>query len=157
MNGILAGLVSITGCCNVVQPWASIIIGVIGSCVYSCACRLTEYLEIDDPLEAFQVHGCCGFWSIIAYAIFEKDKGLLQLHVDSANLLGAQCLGIVAISSWAILWSVLFSYVVKRGGHFRLSEEDEILGGDLYYFGPAEFDGDINEIRNAIDRLKDKV
>ena len=39
----------------------------------------------------------------------------------------------------------------------RLSEEDEILGGDLYYFGPAEYDGDVDEIRNSIDRLKGKI
>ena len=70
VNGILAGLVSITGCCNAVYPWASVVIGIIGSCVYSFACRAVEYLEIDDPLEAFQVHGCCGLWSLLAYAIF---------------------------------------------------------------------------------------
>jgi len=44
-----------------------------------------------------------------------------------------------------------------KGGHLRLSEEDEILGGDLHYFGPAEFDGDVDDLRAAIGRLKLKV
>ena len=52
-NGILAGLVSVTASCNSVRNWAAILIAIIGSCIYSLACKVTEYLEIDDPLEAF--------------------------------------------------------------------------------------------------------
>jgi len=89
VNGILAGLVSITGCCNAVQPWAAIIIGSIGSCIYSLSCRAGEYYKVDDPLEAFQVHGCCGAWGVLAYAIFAIDKGLIYGHPDSFKLLGA--------------------------------------------------------------------
>jgi len=29
----------------------------------------------------------------------------------------------------------------------RLTEEDEILGGDLHYFGPIEYQGDINDLK----------
>jgi len=70
-NGLLAGCVSITASCADVEQWAAIIIGIIGSIIYSSACLMTEKLKIDDPIEAFQVHGCCGMWGVIAFAFFK--------------------------------------------------------------------------------------
>lgn len=52
-NGVLAGLVCITAACDCVEPWAAIIIGIIGSITYSLAVRLMNKLKIDDPIEAF--------------------------------------------------------------------------------------------------------
>lgn len=52
-NGILAGLVSVTAGADSFHPWAAVVIGIIGSLVYSSACLMTEKLKIDDPLEAF--------------------------------------------------------------------------------------------------------
>ena len=44
-----------------------------------------------------------------------------------------------------ILWSgglsAVFFGITRMFGLLRLSEQDEILGGDLYYFGPIEFEG----------------
>jgi ammonium transporter, Amt family len=51
-NSLLVGLVSITGCCNNVQPWAAIIIGSIGTLIYCLSCKLFEKLKIDDLLES---------------------------------------------------------------------------------------------------------
>ena len=38
-NGILAGLVSVTASCNVIEPWAAVVCGIVGSFTYSLACR----------------------------------------------------------------------------------------------------------------------
>ena len=75
-NGILAGLVSITAACNNVEPWAAVIIGIFGSLCYSVSCKVMDKLEIDDPLDAFQVHGVCGFYGCLCAALFEKDVGV---------------------------------------------------------------------------------
>jgi Amt family ammonium transporter len=72
-NGILAGLVCITAACDSVESWAAIIIGVIGSITYSLACRSMTAMKIDDPLEAFQVHGCCGIMGCIVLAFFKME------------------------------------------------------------------------------------
>lgn len=76
-NGILAGLVCVTAGCNCVDPWAAIVIGCLGSISYSLACRLGNYFKVDDPLEAFQVHGFCGMTGVICVAFFKKDQGLI--------------------------------------------------------------------------------
>jgi len=50
-NGVLAGLVAITGACNNVLPWAAFIIGIVGGIVYSGSCKLLQYFNIDDPVK----------------------------------------------------------------------------------------------------------
>ena len=76
-NALLVGLVSITGCCNNVKPWASFIIGLIGTVFYLLACKLFEKLKIDDPMEASQIHAFGGLWGLLAVSIFDDDEGLL--------------------------------------------------------------------------------
>jgi Amt family ammonium transporter len=52
-NGVLAGAVCITASCNCVEPWAALIIGILGAIFYCLAVRLLEKLQIDDAVEAF--------------------------------------------------------------------------------------------------------
>ena len=52
INGILAGLVSVTAPCNNIEPWCALIIGSLGGATYSLACKLEHKLKIDDPIEA---------------------------------------------------------------------------------------------------------
>ena len=76
-NGILAGLVCVTGSCDCIETWASLLIGIIGSVTYSLACIFGEYFKLDDPLEAFQVHGFCGFMGVMMVSVFKKDRGII--------------------------------------------------------------------------------
>lgn len=62
LNGALAGLVSITACCFSAEPYGAAAIGAIGACVYLTVAWLLLKLKIDDPLEAFPIHGGCGTW-----------------------------------------------------------------------------------------------
>lgn len=84
----MAGCVSITACCNHIKPWAAVCVGFIASMTYSLAVRLMDYLKIDDPIEAFQVHGCCGFIGCLMVAIFETDKGLIYGGPLAGEVLG---------------------------------------------------------------------
>ena len=142
-NGILAGLVSITASCDRVHPWAAFIIGAIGAFVYIGSTRLLAKLKIDDPLEATQVHGFCGIWGVIALAFFKIDEGILYGGENSGKLLGAQIVGLLFIIGWVGAMSALFFFISKKRGYLRLSYTDEILGGDIHYFGPLDFTGNL--------------
>ena len=155
-NGLLAGCVSITAGCAAVEPWAAIVIGMIGSIVYSLACSLTEKLEIDDPLEAFQVHGCCGIWGVIAMALFHTEKGVFYGAVSDKDIvaggqfLAVQLLGIVCSSAWSGGLSAIYFYIFKRLNSLRLPEDDELLGGDIHYFAPIQMKGSISQYAKGL-------
>lgn len=65
-NGLLAGLVGITAGCDAANSWWSLLIGVVSGILFVSSTKLMKYLKIDDPLDAFSVHGMCGFWGVIA-------------------------------------------------------------------------------------------
>ena len=70
-NGTLAGLVGITSACSVVDPWAALVIGLLSGLFYVGFSKFVlNVLRVDDPLDAVAVHGFCGFWGLLAAALF---------------------------------------------------------------------------------------
>lgn len=131
--------------------------GILGSIAYSLGCRAMTAAKIDDPLEAFQVHGCSGLMGCIMLAFFKIDDGIFYggksyKAFDKASgeiskvpagreLLGIQLFGCLIIVLWSGIICSIFFIISMKFNWMRLSEQEEILGGDLYYFGPIEFDG----------------
>jgi len=74
-NGILAGLVSITAPCSNVDIGSAIAIGLLGGFVFIGASYLLKRLHIDDPIDAFAVHGACGAWGVLSAALFDWGEG----------------------------------------------------------------------------------
>ena len=77
MNSILAGLVAITASCNNVNAWSAAAIGIVGCMVYMGSSKLMYRFQIDDPIEASQIHGFTGFWGCVSVGIFDLDTGLI--------------------------------------------------------------------------------
>jgi Amt family ammonium transporter len=82
-NGILTGLISITGVCNDVSPGICILIGAIGGLVYVAGCKFIIKYNIDDPIEACVVHGFGGIWGTLAIGLFNNTNGLLIFWSDA--------------------------------------------------------------------------
>ena len=61
MNGCLAGLVSVTAGCSVVQSWAALIIGAIGAALFLGCSKLLVKRRIDDAVDAVPVHVSLGW------------------------------------------------------------------------------------------------
>jgi len=71
INAILAGLVAVTASCNNVELWASAVIGMIGCIIYLISDKILKRMQIDDPIEASQIHGFCGYWGCLAVGVFD--------------------------------------------------------------------------------------
>jgi Amt family ammonium transporter len=69
----MAGLVSISGCCNNVTFFSAAAIGCFGSVLFLVAKKLFIKIEIDDPINIVAVHLTCGIWALIAASLFDRD------------------------------------------------------------------------------------
>jgi len=81
-NGILTGLVSITGACDNVEPWAAFIIGAVAGVMYIFGVFMLKNFRIDDPLEAAVVHGFGGLTGLLAVGCLDNDKGAFFKDVE---------------------------------------------------------------------------
>ena len=138
-NGILSGLVSITASCTVVEPWASVIIGALGGFFYCIASRVIIKLKIDDPLDAFAVHGLCGLWGVIAGGFFSHP--LLSYNGSCGVFYGCHetFVSALLLSISQILWvgttSILLFGILKKLELLRISANEEITGMDISKHG----------------------
>src|SRR5690606_14663931 len=66
LNGILAGLVSITAGADQMAVWESAVIGFIGGGLVVYGVIFIDKIRIDDPVGAISVHLVCGIWGTLA-------------------------------------------------------------------------------------------
>ena len=135
LNGILAGLVSITSGCAVVTPQGSLFVGLIGGFVYMFSSALLKKLRIDDPLDAFSVHGACGIWGVIATGFFGVKEYICgdatTPCITMAGQTAMQFVGVLFIIVWTALLSTVLFALMRVARCLRARENAEIRGLDL--------------------------
>ncbi|KAK1859409.1 hypothetical protein I4F81_002005 [Pyropia yezoensis] len=155
LNGILAGLVAITASCAWVEVYAALVIGVIGALVYIGAAMLLLMFKIDDPLEAFPIHGAVGVWGAFAVGLFARIELLTLSGYGNDNgwegvfyggggrLLAANCVMIASIAGWTLVMIVPLFVVLNLVGVLRISPEMELIGNDVSKHGGAAYPDDV--------------
>ena len=130
INGILAGLVSVTAGCDGFSMPAAWVVGFIGGAVVVFAVSFIDGLKIDDPVGAFSVHGVCGTWGTLAVGLFNLDKGLFTGH--GVGQLGLQALGSIVYAVFTVVASLItWSVIGALFGGIRVTEKEEIEGLDI--------------------------
>jgi Amt family ammonium transporter len=137
INGILAGLVSITAGCGNLTMVGSWIAGFIGGIIVVFSVAALDAAEIDDPVGAFSVHGVCGVWGTVVIGLWGYDiqgsgAGLGLFNGGGIGQLGIQALGAGAYAIWTIVtcW-IAWSVIGGLFGGIRVSEEEETQGLDI--------------------------
>lgn len=129
LNGLLAGLVSITAGADSVGPWQAVLMGAIGGIIVVFSILFFDKIKIDDPVGAISVHGVVGIWGTLAVAIFGGASFVSQL------------IGVASIYTFAFIFSFILFFIIKLIMGVRVSEEEEHEGLDVAEHGvPAYTD-----------------
>jgi Amt family ammonium transporter len=152
-NGLLGGLVSITGSCAFVGPASAVLIGVIAGLVAAFTVMLLDRrLRIDDPVGAIAVHGACGVWGALALGLFaDGSYGVGWNGVDGPvrgalfgdlGQLAAQCIGVIANLVFVFPLAFLFFRLCDRFVGNRVPAEVEWSGLDSLEMGSDAYPRD---------------
>ena len=145
-NGLLGGLVAITGGCAFVSPPAAVLIGLVaGALVVWTVTLLERRLHVDDPVGAVSVHGACGAWGALAVGLLADGgwgagwngvagpvRGLL---FGDAGQLVAQLIGVTVNAAFVFGSAWAFFQLVERLLGNRVSPEIEQAGLDALEMG----------------------
>ncbi|KGF88499.1 ammonium transporter [Prochlorococcus sp. AH-736-D21] len=137
INGILAGLVSITAGCGDMTLAGAWFAGLVGGIIVVFSVAALDAAEIDDPVGAFSVHGVCGVWGTVVIglwgtAVQGDGAGMGLFNGGGINLLLVQALGAAAYAIWTLVtcW-IAWSVIGGLFGGIRVSEEEETQGLDI--------------------------
>jgi Amt family ammonium transporter len=143
-NGVLAGLVSITAGCHVMDTHWTIFTAFVSALILRGSAKLLLKLRIDDPLEAFPIHGACGVWGCLAVGLFAKKKFLGNENYGlvlggGGDLIGVQITGVLAIAAWTSVTLGVFFFILRKLGLLRISGSEEMEGLDTSKHGGSAY------------------
>ncbi|MDS0295987.1 ammonium transporter [Halogeometricum luteum] len=132
-NGLLAGLVAVTGAVPHVTWWGGAILGGLGGFLVLPAFRYTvDTLKVDDVCGVFAVHGVAGAVGTALIPVFAVGG-------FAVNQLVLQVLGVVVIAAWTALASGAVLYAIKLTVGLRVTEGEEAEGLDLGEHGVSVY------------------
>ncbi len=127
LNGLLAGLVSITAGADSVSVWSAVFMGAVGGIIVVFSILFFDRIKIDDPVGAISVHGVCGIWGTIAVAFFGGASFMSQLT------------GVIGVYLFAFIFSLVVFLIIKAVMGVRVSEEEEFGGLDVGEHGQEAY------------------
>jgi len=103
-----------------------------------------EKLKIDDPLDAFPVHGVCGAWGVIAAGLFAIDEADIDFAGYSTDIsygqrLGNQLLAVVMIALWCCVNGLIIFGGMSFFRVLRVDLETEKKGLDWMEHGGSAY------------------
>eukprot|EP00961_Rhodomonas_salina_P270456 3654075-Rhodomonas_salina.1 len=122
----------------------------VAAFIYFGASRLLLRLQVDDPLDAFAIHGACGAWGLLATGIFCTDENVQYAGYPNTNdacgrgeQFAVQLIGVVAIAAWSASMSGLTFLVIKATMGVRVSEQVEAEGLDRSEHGMQAYSSEL--------------
>ncbi|MDR5672786.1 ammonium transporter [Halalkaliarchaeum sp. AArc-GB] len=128
-NGLLAGLVAVTGIADVVTWWGAMLVALLAGLQLPFVFEIvTDRMKIDDVCAVFPVHGSAGALGVLA---------LPFVHVGgfSTSLLVSQVVGVAVIAGWTVGATAAVFGAFRAVGQARVSPAHEREGLDVSEHG----------------------
>ncbi len=154
-NGLLAGLVAVSGSCAFINPTGAVLTGAIAGLLVVYAVLFFEgKMKVDDPMGALSVHGVSGVWGVLSLGLMADGSfgagwngatektgvagafaTLFGGLTNDWGQLGAQVIGALSCLIFLGLAAWLWFKVSNRFVPLRTRREDELGGLDLPQVG----------------------
>jgi Amt family ammonium transporter len=135
-NGLLAGLVAVTGAVPHVTWWGGLFLGgLAGALVLPTYRWVVNSLGIDDVCGVFAVHGSAGAIGTILIPVFAYEAGGVGILGDAwgfggGTQLAMQVVGVAVIGVWTVLATAAAFKLADALFGLRVSDQEEELGLD---------------------------
>jgi len=131
LNGSLAGLVAVTAGCDVVSPYAAMIIGIVaGLAVVIIVEFVDKKLKIDDPVGAIAVHGGCGLLGTLMTGIFGEGCDFVT-----------QCIGVGSVLLYVGISAFIIFTIIDKTVGLRVTDQEQSDGLDIHEHGMNAYAG----------------
>jgi Amt family ammonium transporter len=142
-NGMLAGLVGVTGTADVLTPMGGIALGLIAGAQLPFVFDFVEKrLQIDDVCAVFPVHGSAGAIGIILYPFFSVNGTAIGASAVPGGILSIeasaffpQIAGTAIITLWTVVATAIVWGAFKGIGEARVQADHEREGLDVAEHG----------------------
>ncbi|MEF8777344.1 MAG: ammonium transporter [Natronomonas sp.] len=142
-NGMLAGLVGVTGTADLLTPMGGIALGFLAGAQLPIVFNFVEKrLKIDDVCAVFPVHGSAGALGIILFPLWSTGGtaigggvvpgGILSIE---ASMFVPQIAGTLIITVWTVAATAIVWGAFRAVGQARVSAEHEQDGLDVSEHG----------------------
>jgi Amt family ammonium transporter len=136
-NGLLAGLVAVTGAVPHVTWWGGAILGAIaGALVLPTYRWVVDSLKIDDVCGVFAVHGSAGAIGTALIPIFATADAF---SVGIGTQLLMQVVGVLVVGTWAVVGAIIAFGIAGALFGLRVSGEEEDAGLDRSEHGVSVY------------------
>jgi ammonium transporter, Amt family len=149
-SGIVGGLVVITPAAGFVSPSGAVIIGVLAGAVPFWACtKLKNWLNYDDALDTFGVHGVGGTLGALLTGVLATADVNSNLSTNLSGIVGKtlwleQLKAMGLTIAMAVVGTVVLAFAVKALIGLRPDREDEEGGLDAVDHGESGYHYDEN-------------
>ena len=156
LNGLLAGLVSVTALAHAVDYQAVVIVAAIGAWLASVASQWLAGLGLDDVVGAVSVHAVAGSWGCLAVAFF-ADPLIINTGLPITEQLVVQLLGVVVAGVWAFGVAYIILSLLSRLWPLRVQVGQEHYGLDYAEHGDGDDSVDLLQVMEARDAIGQRM